>query len=867
MLRPALPLWLAGCLAIIPLLAAFTAGAQTPEPAPEQAAKAAVTPPRILVNSGAQYPEQALKERIRQDVTVVLLLEIDARGNVSRAVPEAPQGHGFDEAAVAAAQKLKFEPARRGDTPIAVRIKFPFVFTPPAPILVGRIARHGSQSDAALANARITVRASDGSQRTVTSARDGTWRVTDLPPGAVQLTIQLAGYQAASLEEQLAPGEETKLIVRLAPETVVAPRAEATPDEAPGSAMEILVEGERPPREVTRRTLSRQELTTMPGSFGDALRSIQNLPGVARPPPFLGLLIVRGSAPEDSSIVVDGTWVPQIYHFGGLSSVVPTELIEKLDFYPGNYSVFYGSGLGGLVDVGMRAPKQDRRFHGLAQIDLIDARLMLEGPIFNTGWTFLAAGRRSWIDTWLGPVLKEAGFGVTAAPRYYDYQLMVHRHFSPSSSFRLLFFGSDDALEILNQSPEQSQPQFGGQVRFRTNFWRAQAVYKNRFDQRTELRSIASIGQDSFDIGIGSDYGNLTLTPMALRTELSHGIMRGLKANVGIDLNYGPYDFKFRFRRIPRPGEPGGGPGDVPVETVQSDDYFAPGVYTEFEILPARGTRIVPGIRLDYASTTEDWDFSPRINARQDLTSGFPRTTVKGGVGLFRQAPDPFEADPVFGQPDLKTNDSIHYSGGFEQEFTRQVELSTDIFYKDFSNLVVQGSGNTGEGRAFGVEWLLRYKEDDRFFGWLAYTLSRSEIREFEEYPLHLSQWDQTHILTVLGSYKLGRGWKVGGRFRYVSGNLYTPLTTGAYDATTGTPLEAPTFPPYNTRMPSFNQLDVRVDKEWTFAAWKLTAYLDVLNVLNRQNTEAVVYNYNYTRSSNVSGLPVLPNLGLRGEF
>ena len=126
---------------------------------------------------------------------------------------------------------------------------------------------------------------------------------------------------------------------------------------------------------------------------------------------------------------------------------------------------------------------------------------------------------------------------------------------------------------------------------------------------------------------------------MALRTELSHGIMRGLKANVGIDLNYGPYDFTFRFRRIPRPGEPGGGPGDVPVETVQSDDYFAPGVYTEFEILPARGTRIVPGIRLDYASTTEDWDFSPRINARQ-TDVGFPRTTVRG-VGLFRQAPDP----------------------------------------------------------------------------------------------------------------------------------------------------------------------------------------------------------------------------------
>ncbi|HMJ13127.1 MAG TPA: TonB family protein [Polyangiaceae bacterium] len=866
MVRRALALLFTSGLVVSQLLASSSALAQAEAPVPGPSAKPAVTPPRVLVNQAAEYPAQALKERIRQSVTVVLLLDIDAAGNVTRAVPEAPQGHGFDEAAVAAAQKLKFEPARRGDAPIAVRIKFPYVFSPPAPVLVGRVARQGSQSDAPVANARVTVRAADGSERVTTSDANGAWRITGLGPGAVQIRIEVAGYQPASLEEQLASGEETKLIVRLA---AVAPAAEEpeAAEEEPTSAVEVFVEGERPPREVTRRTLSRNEMSTMPGSFGDALRSIQNLPGVARPPPFSGLLIVRGSAPDDTAIVVDGTWVPLIYHFGGLSSVVPTELIEKIDFFPGNYSVMYGNSMGGLIDVGLRNPTQDGRFHGLAQIDLIDARLMLEGPIAKTGWTFLAAGRRSWIDTWLGPVLKEAGFGVTAAPRYYDYQLMVQRHFSADSSFRLAFFGSDDALEILNQSPTQSAPQFGGEFRLRTNFWRLQALYKNRFDQKTELRSMASIGQDSFDIGFGSDYGALTITPMALRTELSHGFMRGLKANIGLDLNYGPYEFVFRFRRIPRPGEPGGGPGDVPVETIQKDDYFAPGAYTELEILPARGTRIVPGVRLDYATTTEAWDVSPRINARQDLTSGFPRTTIKGGVGIFRQAPDPFEADPVFGATDLKSNTSVHYGLGFEQEFTRQIELSTDIFYKDFSDLVVQGSGNTGEGRAFGVEWLLRYKEDDRFFGWLAYTLSRSEVREFADYPLHLSQWDQTHILTLLGSYKLGRGWKLGARFRYVSGNLYTPLTTGAYDATTGTPLEAPTFPPFSTRMPAFNQLDMRVDKQWTFSAWKLTAYLDVLNVLNRQNTEAVVYNYNYTKSSQVSGLPILPNLGIRGEF
>ena len=77
------------------------------------------------------------------------------------------------------------------------------------------------------------------------------------------------------------------------------------------------------------------EIERIPGTNGDALKSIQNLPGVARPPALLGLLIVRGSAPQDTQTFVDGTPVPLIYHFGGLSSVVPTEVLDEDRLLPG----------------------------------------------------------------------------------------------------------------------------------------------------------------------------------------------------------------------------------------------------------------------------------------------------------------------------------------------------------------------------------------------------------------------------------------------------------------------------------------------------------------------------------------------------
>ena len=66
-----------------------------------------------------------------------------------------------------------------------------------------------------------------------------------------------------------------------------------------------LMWGEREVLEVTRRTLQRQQLTSVPGTFGDPIRVIQTLPGLQRAPFGVGLLLVRGSNPDDTGIFVD----------------------------------------------------------------------------------------------------------------------------------------------------------------------------------------------------------------------------------------------------------------------------------------------------------------------------------------------------------------------------------------------------------------------------------------------------------------------------------------------------------------------------------------------------------------------------------
>lgn len=826
-----------------------------------------VVPPKLVTDSPARYPEQALKDKVAGKVVVNLVLEIDTAGKVKTATVTEPQGHGFDEAAASAASTLVFSPATRGGTAIAAKIRFSYAFEPPGARVAGKILR--PPNDVPIEGATVVVTDAGGEHR-VTTGADGVYKVENLAPGKVHVHVEAKGRKVEDLDEEIGAGEEAEVILRLAPlDDPPPPTVPGKPGEPEEKVEEVRVKGERPPREVTKRTLSREEINVIPGTNGDALRSLQNLPGVARPPPFGGQLVVRGSAPQDTSYFVDGTNIPLIYHFGGLSSVLPTEVLDKIDFYPGNYGAQYGRGMGGIVDVAVRGPRDEGKFRGMAQVDLIDARFVVERSL-GKGWSFMVGGRRSYFDLWLGPILASSA-GVSTAPRYYDYQVMLKKEFSKDQELRFFFFGSDDRLQIFS-SDLGGDFVLGGGIRAVVAFWRAQARYVHKINSNTRVSAVAAIGQDYVNFGFGPNYLDVTATPFSFRAEVNQRLARPVTMNVGIDMINSPFEIAVRFPVPQRQGVPDSGLNQPSLRQTTKGTTYTPAAYADFEIVPAKGTRIIPGIRADYLKFTEvgtkttGWDFSPRLVARQDLTTSGPRTTVKGGVGLFYQPPQPAEMDLVFGRPNLKTNRALHYTLGMEQEVGAHVTLSVEGFYKKLDRLVVSGLGNTGDGRVFGSEWLIRWQKDPKMFGWLAYTLMRSERREKEDELLRLFEFDQTHILTAIVSRVLGNGWRVGGRFRLVSGNLTTPSNYGALDADRAVYQPVPS-PLFSDRLGTFHQLDFRVDKELDAKPLKLSLYLDIQNIYFHRSQEGVSYNYNYVQQSPVLGLPILPILGLRGDL
>ena len=126
--------------------------------------------------------------------------------------------------------------------------------------------------------------------------------------------------------------------------------------------------------------------------------------------------------------------------------------------------------------------------------------------------------------------------------------------------------------------------------------------------------------------------------------------------------------------------------------------------------------------------------------------------------------------------------------------------------------------------------------------------------------------FDQTHILTLLGTYNLPQNWSIGGRFRLVSGNPTTPIVGSVYDSGNDTYVRV-AGEPNSERSKAFHQLDIRVDKRWIFDRWTLNLYLDVQNVYNRMNQEGEVYSYDYSERADLTGLPFIPSLGIRAEF
>jgi hypothetical protein len=179
------------------------------------------------------------------------------------------------------------------------------------------------------------------------------------------------------------------------------------------------------------------------------------------------------------------------------------------------------------------------------------------------------------------------------------------------------------------------------------------------------------------------------------------------------------------------------------------------------------------------------------------------------------------------------------------------------------SPLLAEALSGIGSGHSYGVQVLLRQALASRVSGWVSYAIVRSARRDAPDAALRPSDYDQSHVLTAVGSWDLGKGFEVGARVRLASGFPRTPVVRALYDARRDA--YAPVFGPKNSeRIPAFVQIDLRAGKRFALPKGELETYVELQNVMNRENPEEIVYSATYRDKGYITGLPILPVVGAR---
>ena len=813
--------------------------------------------PELIQFAEAQYPEIAQSNKIAGDV--LLLFTITEAGSVKDVEVLQGLGYGLDEAAVAAAQEFRFSPAEVDGQPSPVRIQYRYSFSlktevkeveakpePKLGRLVGRILLRGEKTP--LQGFQVSL---ESGEETLTDEK-GRFAFAKVSVGEVIVTIEEDGFETTVSAEEVVEGKETDVTYYV---------------DRKGFDGTVTVRAKRVKKEVVRRTVTVEEIRMIPGTNGDALAVVQNLPGAARSSFGNTELVFRGGG--QTQVYLNQQPIPLAFHFGGIRSTVASGLIENIDLYPSNYGVEYSRVNGGVIDIQLRRPKTDR-IHGVFEADVFDAGLLLEGPLGDDG-AIAVAFRRSYFDVLFGAFVPEdSGITIQTLPRYYDSQL-VYDWRKNGHTFNATLYGSSDRFEAVFDEPVDEEPRVRGEAVFALEWVGGQSKWGLRLDDSlTNELSVAWL-----TTWVEVRFGQLVdldfeFMQALVRDTVTYKPNEDVTLRLGTDLNITGTDiYAFGSGGPPKEGEPdNNGPAtDEAIETEFQSTDAAIGLFTDLDYAIGN-LRLIPGLRYDYLGQTKEHFFLPRFTTRYELTK---QSVLKGAIGDYIQPPQGDEL-AIGDGPKPKAETSRHYALGWEQQLSELLFVDLSLFYKSFDQLVRRKESqniefeNTGVGRAYGLELLLRHQMGARFFGWVAYTLQRSERRDSPSENWRPFDTDQTHNLIVLGQYRITPKWSLGVRWRFVTGNPETPVTGAIYEADRNT--YVPTFGAINSsRQPNFTQLDIRIDRTWTFDTWRLMAYLDVRNALNEANSSERIYSYDFSEEARGTEIPIVPSFGLRGTF
>ncbi len=658
---------------------------------------------------------------------------------------------------------------------------------------------------------------------------DGYFRFSIRDRGSFVLRASSVGYETTEQTIQLVPGDTTTVEITLHSSSVQL-------DEA-------IVTGETystGPDEQT--TLDPLEAITTPGASGDLFRAFQSFPGVSSPGDGAGLF-VRGGDVTETKLLLDQATVHYPYRYespaGGTFGAVPPFLVDGTEFSMGGFSAQYGNALSGVLAMESKdRPTQARQYLNLG---LAAASLEFDQPLVEDELGVRVSGNRSFTGVLFRVNGERSDY--TTVPQGVDGNANLTWDYSDTGQLKLFAFARHNRIGV-----KTTEGAYSGVFRSEET----SQLYNLHWTTQTGAWTVESSASGSAHT-TEKGFGALDLSPThagaKLRTDATRkGDQWTLRTGGTVERRR--YRFEGTFPTQPDVVAPGGATRSVEEIVLATRS----GGYAELvsSVLPYITTRV--GVRADYQSRAGDPTVDPRVVLSSQFSS---HTRLRAAWGVYHQFPELATYSEHLGRNSLEAQRAQHVVLGLRHE-RDSLLLRVEAYHKPYRNLVVRTGNsrfaNEGTGFAQGIDLFGKYGSylGTRFNGWASYSVLRSHRTQPRDLgrEVQLEQgpapYDLTHQVTVVGKVRAIDEIRVGGTYRYTTGQPFTPVVDSEpLDSGAFLPIEGPVG---SKRLPDYHRLDLQISYFWPFNRQQNVVFYAALNnAFNRANVVDLTYSADYS--------------------
>lgn len=685
---------------------------------------------------------------------------------------------------------------------------------------------------------------------------EGHFNIGEVPPGIYRLQASAVGYKTILTPEYIVSTKDLTIQIE----------TEENLTELEGVTVTASPFRRDPESPVGLRIIGLQEIEKSPGANRDISRIVQSYPGVAfSPAGYRNDLIVRGGSPSENRFYLDGVEIPNINHFstqgasGGPVGIINADLIREVNFYTGAFPTDRGNAMSSVLDFKLRDGDMERNSLK-ATLGASEVSLASNGHI-GKKTSYLVSVRQSYLQ-FLFDML-----GLPFLPTFTDAQFKLKTRFNANNELTILGLGGIDNMKlntkldgekaeyILSYLPKIQQETFtlGAVYRHYAGIHVQSVVVSHSY---LNNRNTKYLNNDE------SSTDNLSLKLRSVEQETKFRIENtstfgNWKINFGANLDYSQYT-NTTFQR-------------VYIDEGRTFDYHTYlgmwrwGIFgtINYATTDERFTASL-GVRTDANNFSSGMkgmgdQLSPRLSLSYRLTDGL---YLSGNAGLYYQLP-PYTGLGFKDNNGAWVNKYLRYmsvsqeSLGLSWHPENTFELSAEGFYKQYDKipfsiadgipLACKGNdygviGNealssTAQGRAYGIEILMKWLIAKKLNLASSFTLFKSEYRNNKQSEYIASAWDNRYIFNMSGTYNFPHNWSLGMKISCIGGAPYTPYDVEKSSLVTAWNAQGRPYydyTKYNTgRLPAFGQLDVRVDKTFYLKRCMLGFYIDLQNVTN----------------------------------